>query len=912
MAYQLNKIYALRSISSEKGLNIFAGDISVNSNVVQWDFDPTDKDQQWKVVSSGSGVFLETVYNSGYVLDAYNPTTSGGNADVWQKTAQDKPAQEITLELVSGNTYRVKLPAYNLYLTAYGTAKGTALSSGTSNGNVYWSPNNASSNQQWEFVDIAGTTYPTTSSHDLTVGKTYQLNSISAPSMNANLFAGDTNNATSNVVLYTANPYDSQQNWKLANAGTSGTHYLEYAPNTAFVLDTYQPTNAGANVDVWGKSDVEKTAQELVIRKVSTGRYTVSLRHFPNLYMTAYGNVDGSALSSGRNAGNVYFSEHTGETNQMWNFTDPQERPTTSSHDLTVGLTYQLTNIGTTKNANLFAGDTNHATSNVVNWKKNENDREQKWKLTNASTSGTYYLEYAPNTAFVLDAYQPTTAGANADVWTKSTIERTAQELVIRKVSTGKYTVSLRHFPNLYLTSYGTVNGTAQSSGRNAGNIYWSAYTGADNQLWHIYDVDPDVSGGGNGGNTPDPSGARWGIDVSHHQGTINWTSVKNAGVKFAMIRVGYLGYDGDLTLDTRFKDNISGAINAGIPVGVYAFSYINKEGKAEAAARSVINAIKDYQITYPVVFDIEENNAVDYRNLGKTFNTNLTKQFCQTVKEAGYHAMWYTSRDFAQNLVYADQLAAYDFWLAHVGVAQTNYQGSFTMWQYSWTGRVSGISSDVDMNYCYKDYANGGTVEPPVDDGLPYFFRGEYAKYFKGYFHYYRNSDGYMNHQGIDVCCPEWTPIYSVCPGKVVITSHEHYAGKTEAEMVTGRRDNPNSMGYFVAIQADNPVNCTVYTVADDCIAGGTVKPGQPKNGDFILTFRYLHMVKHPEVSAGAHVDANTLLGYVGNSGASDIPHIHFDANNVPTWNRPDMSVKNTVNPQEFFKNITFQYGKN
>ena len=360
------------------------------------------------------------------------------------------------------------------------------------------------------------------------------------------------------------------------------------------------------------------------------------------------------------------------------------------------------------------------------------------------------------------------------------------------------------------------------------------------------------------------------------------------------MIRVGYLGYDGDLTLDTRFKDNISGAINAGIPVGVYAFSYINKEGKAEAAARSVINAIKDYQITYPVVFDIEENNAVDYRNLGKTFNTNLTKQFCQTVKEAGYHAMWYTSRDFAQNLVYADQLAAYDFWLAHVGVAQTNYQGTFTMWQYSWTGRVSGISSDVDMNYCYKDYANGGTVEPPINPPGPtdwmYFFRGNDAQYVKGGWLYYKNKNGWMDHNGVDVFAPSGTPIYSACSGTVIRTSIE-------------RPSNDGSMGNFVCIQTDHPVRCTV---------GSTT--GNPVTGDYYLTLRYLHFNEPPLVRKDQKVTTATQLGGVGTTGRSDIDHLHFDANNltgnVDTTNGSLMNATNTVDPQELFQGIvTFQF---
>jgi len=191
------------------------------------------------------------------------------------------------------------------------------------------------------------------------------------------------------------------------------------------------------------------------------------------------------------------------------------------------------------------------------------------------------------------------------------------------------------------------------------------------------------------------------GIDVSRWQGTIDWNKVKAAGIDFAMIRAGYCGYAGNITQDPQFAANMKGAVTAGIDVGVYLYSYAKTASAAKTAAAELLELIAPYQLTYPVAFDIEDEINVA---MGKAENTAICKAFLSTIAGAGYCPILYTSKNFAESSLTMSELP-YDLWVAHVDVAQTTYAGDYTMWQYSWTGSVAGISGDVDLNHGYKDY---------------------------------------------------------------------------------------------------------------------------------------------------------------------------------------------------------------
>ena len=187
------------------------------------------------------------------------------------------------------------------------------------------------------------------------------------------------------------------------------------------------------------------------------------------------------------------------------------------------------------------------------------------------------------------------------------------------------------------------------------------------------------------------------GIDVSYAQGVIDWEKVKASGsVDFAILRAGY----GKETsqVDKQFERNYSECKRLGIPVGAYWYSYATTDAEAEQEAKVCLQTIRGKQFEYPVAFDIEEERSLPQANA-------LCQAFCSVLEAAGYYAAIYTFKSALENNISAAIKNRYDIFLSHVGVQQTDYAGSYGLWQYSWTGRIPGISGDVDLDYAYKDY---------------------------------------------------------------------------------------------------------------------------------------------------------------------------------------------------------------
>lgn len=194
------------------------------------------------------------------------------------------------------------------------------------------------------------------------------------------------------------------------------------------------------------------------------------------------------------------------------------------------------------------------------------------------------------------------------------------------------------------------------------------------------------------------------GIDVSSHQKSIDWAAVKNSGVKFAMIQVGYRGYEtGALMDDAYFEENIQGAIENGIDVGVYFFSQAVSAEEARAEADFVLERVKKYKLQLPIVFDLEEvSNATDrVENTTSEERTQAAVTFMNHIKNAGYQAMVYSSSQLFETVFDINYLHDYDFWVAdYSSVPNFNYH--FSIWQYTDAGTVDGISTNVDMNIMF------------------------------------------------------------------------------------------------------------------------------------------------------------------------------------------------------------------
>lgn len=190
------------------------------------------------------------------------------------------------------------------------------------------------------------------------------------------------------------------------------------------------------------------------------------------------------------------------------------------------------------------------------------------------------------------------------------------------------------------------------------------------------------------------------GIDVSKHQGTVNWSHVKADGVKFAIIRAGY-GKQASQK-DTQFEANYTGCKSNGVPVGVYWYSYATTPDEARKEAAVCLSVIKGKTFEYPVYFDIEEPSVLAK---GKAACTAIAKAFLEVVEQAGYFAGIYSSKAHLENCITEELRARYAVWVSHYGVDKTTYHGQYGIWQKSSTGKVYGISGNVDVNECYVDY---------------------------------------------------------------------------------------------------------------------------------------------------------------------------------------------------------------
>ena len=202
------------------------------------------------------------------------------------------------------------------------------------------------------------------------------------------------------------------------------------------------------------------------------------------------------------------------------------------------------------------------------------------------------------------------------------------------------------------------------------------------------------------------------GIDVSEYQGEIDWEQVKQAGIDFAFIRVGYRTYgDGIITYDSAFQRNIEGAQEAGIKVGAYFYSQATNADEAVEEADAVIDALAEYDITYPVVYDWE----LVYHDNARTDDVSVEAladccvSFCERVKDSGYTPMIYQNTGTATHKLDLPRIKDYDFWLAEYG-DQPSYYYDFKIWQYSNTGSIPGVEGEVDLNICFRPYGGNNS----------------------------------------------------------------------------------------------------------------------------------------------------------------------------------------------------------
>ncbi len=194
------------------------------------------------------------------------------------------------------------------------------------------------------------------------------------------------------------------------------------------------------------------------------------------------------------------------------------------------------------------------------------------------------------------------------------------------------------------------------------------------------------------------------GIDVSEFQGNIDWNLVAQDGVEFAFIRAAYRGYGtGKLVEDANFDANVQGAQAAGIKVGAYIYSQAITEDEVVEEANLVLEKIAPYQMECPIVFDVENVTGADGRMnaLSIEDRTRFAQLFCQTIENAGYRPMLYYNTEMGIMMLELGMLEGYDKWFAAYR-EDFYYPYDFKIWQYSQSGRVQGIASEVDLNISF------------------------------------------------------------------------------------------------------------------------------------------------------------------------------------------------------------------
>lgn len=199
-------------------------------------------------------------------------------------------------------------------------------------------------------------------------------------------------------------------------------------------------------------------------------------------------------------------------------------------------------------------------------------------------------------------------------------------------------------------------------------------------------------------------TGTVMGIDISKHNGNIDWNAVKNSGVQYVILRCGYRGSaSGVLVEDQKFKRNIQGATAAGLKVGIYFFSQAVNEVEAVEEASMTLSLIKNYRITYPVYIDVESaNGRAD--GISKAARTSVINAFCQTIRNSGYTPGLYANKNWLTEKINTGALGGCKIWLAQY-VAAPTYGGRYEMWQYSSRGSIAGIKGNVDLNVSYMGY---------------------------------------------------------------------------------------------------------------------------------------------------------------------------------------------------------------
>lgn len=197
------------------------------------------------------------------------------------------------------------------------------------------------------------------------------------------------------------------------------------------------------------------------------------------------------------------------------------------------------------------------------------------------------------------------------------------------------------------------------------------------------------------------------GVDISKDTGTVDFNKLKKAGIQFVMIRAGARGYGtGELTMDEMLLDNLQGATEAGLDIGVTFFSQATSNEEALEEANLIYDNIQDYKITYPIAFDMERipGDVARTDRLTREEKSNIALCFLDALKNVGYKGIIYGDKEWLIKEINLSTVGAYDIWLSQEGT-KPDYPYKYSIWQYTQRGKINGITGDAHLNICFINY---------------------------------------------------------------------------------------------------------------------------------------------------------------------------------------------------------------
>ena len=531
------------------------------------------------------------------------------------------------------------------------------------------------------------------------------------------------------IQMYEGNETDAQK-FKFIKADQEivGEQLLEdgvYKIKSVLSNNNYIDVSAGsydngANIQLWTNDNVQQQKFQLTYNKKENYYEIMSVNSGKVLDVQSNGKDDGA---------NVWQYEG--------NNTDAQKWVLQSAGD---GYYYIVA-----CNSYLYLDIKDGNASNGINvqiYEGNEtNSQKFKFEKTKMIDSDSYNISIKQDESKVIDIDAGSMDnGANVQIWTFDSVNQ--QIFKIEYVDDTYCKIIAKHSDKVL-----TVQGD---------NVVQNDYNGNDKQLWSFeivgdgyYKVKSkstnlylDVAGNQtvNGtnvkiyeGNTSNAQqfkfkelSLRYGIDVSSHNGNVDWEEVRKSGkVDYAIIRAAYRGYEtGRIVTDSKFERNVKNATKNGIDIGLYFFTQAINEQEAVEEANYVLDLVRKYDVNvrYPIIIDTEystskTNGVLDYEGradqLDVATRTAVCRAFCDTIRNAGYIPAVYASKYWFYDNLDVSQLNSYDIWVAHYTTAKTtDYKYKYNMWQYTSSGSIPGVYApfengkvNVDMSICYKKY---------------------------------------------------------------------------------------------------------------------------------------------------------------------------------------------------------------